>query len=139
MQHFPDEQACLDHLREIRWEDGEVCPHCGNRKIYEFKDGKTFKCATCRNKFSFKVGTIFENSPLPLLKWFVAVYLITSHKKGISSVQLAKEVGVTQKTAWFILHRLRHASRTNTFNRSLKNTVEVDETYTGSKERNKHH
>lgn len=138
MQKFPDEKSCVEHLRAIRWKDGEYCPYCGNEKVYHFKDGKTFKCASCRKRFSIRVGTIFEDSPLPLQKWFVAIYLITSHKKGISSVQLAKDIGVTQKTAWFMLHRLRHAIKTKSFYRPLKNEVEVDETYIGGKEKNKH-
>lgn len=136
---FPNEQACLEHLKALRWHDGITCPHCGStRKFYTFADKKTFKCADCRKKFTAKVGTIFEDSPLPLQKWFMALYLITSHKKGISSLQLSKDIDVTQKTAWFMLQRLRYASKTKSFNRSLSNTVEVDETYIGGKEKNKH-
>lgn len=136
---FPNEQACLEHLVTLRWSDGITCPHCGStRKFYTFKDNKTFKCADCRRKFTAKVGTIFEDSPLPLQKWFMAIYLISSHKKGISSVQLAKDIDVTQKTAWFMLQRLRYASKTKSFNRSLSNTIEMDETYIGGKEKNKH-
>jgi transposase-like protein len=138
VQKFPTEETCLFHLKELRWKDGIFCPHCGNRKVYEFKDGKTYKCADCRKKFTAKVGTIFEDSALPLQKWFVAIYLITSHKKGISSLQLAKDIDVTQKTAWFMLHRVRLASQTKSFNRPLSNTIEVDETYIGGKEKNKH-
>src|SRR5271157_2038456 len=90
VSQFPNEQACLEHLKQLRWSDGIVCPHCGStRKIYTFKDNKTFKCADCRQKFTAKVGTIFEDSPLPLQKWFMAIYLITAHKKGISSLQLS--------------------------------------------------
>lgn len=136
---FPTEQSCLEHLQQLRWKDGITCPHCGStRKIYAFADKKTFKCADCRKKFTSKVGTIFEDSPLPLQKWFLAIYLITSHKKGISSVQLSKDIDVTQKTAWFMLQRLRYASKTKSFNRGLSNMVEVDETYVGGKEKNKH-
>lgn len=138
VQKFSDENTCIEHLKGLRWKDGKYCPHCGNEKVYEFKDGKIFKCAACRKKFTIKVGTIFEDSPLPLQKWFIAIYLITSHKKGISSVQLAKDIDVTQKTAWFMLHRIRVAIKTKSFNRPLDNTVEVDETYMGGKEKNKH-
>ena len=108
------------------------------KKTYEFKDGKLYKCASCRKKFTLTVRTIFEDSKIHLRKWFIAIYLITSHKKGISSLQLSKDIGVTQKTAWFILHRLRLAIKTKSFNEPLKNTVEIDETYIGGKERNKH-
>lgn len=136
---FPNEKACLEHLKQLRWKDGIVCPHCGSeRKIYTFKDNKTFKCGDCRKKFTAKVGTIFEDSPLPLQKWFMAIYLITAHKKGISSLQLSRDIDVTQKTAWFMLQRLRYASKTKSFNRNLSNMVEVDETYVGGKEKNKH-
>lgn len=135
---FGDEQACVDHLRAIRWKGGAFCPHCGGTRVYHFSDGRSHKCGDCRKRFSIRVGTIFEDSKLPLRKWFMAIFLITSHKKGIASTQLAKDLGVTQKTAWFALHRLRHAARTKSFNRPLDGTVEVDETYVGGKEGNKH-
>jgi len=135
---FPDEQACIDHLTSIRWRNGEFCPHCGGSVIYHFKDHRSHKCAACRQRFSIKVGTIFEDSKISLQKWFMAIYLITSHKKGISSIQLSKDIAVTQKTAWFMMHRLREASNTKSFLMPLKNEVEVDETYIGGKERNKH-
>lgn len=138
MSRFPDEQACINYMRETRWREGRFCPYCGSDKVYDFKDGKTHKCGACRQKFSLKIGTIFEDSKIPLQKWFMAIYLITSHKKGISSLQLAKDIGVTQKTAWFMNHRLREAQRTKAYNEPMKNTVEVDEAYIGGKEKNKH-
>ncbi len=138
LQVFHNEQVCIEHLKAIRWGDGEYCPYCGCNHVYEFKDGKTFKCKDCRKRFSIKVGTIFEDSKVKLQKWFVAIYLITAHKKGISSLQLSRDIGVTQKTAWFMLHRLRVAVQTESFKEPLKNTVEVDETYVGGKEKNKH-
>jgi transposase-like protein len=115
MDAFPDEQACIDHLRAIRWRDGEFCPYCGGTRIYTFSDRRTHKCGDCKARFSIKVGTIFHDSKLPLRKWFMAMWLITSHKKGIASTTLAKDLKITQKTAWFVLHRLRHAARTNSF------------------------
>ncbi len=138
MKYFSDEKICLQHLKEMRWKDGIYCPHCGYEKIYSFSDDKRYKCSLCRKQFTAKVGSIFDNSKIPLQKWFVAIYLITSHKKGISSLQLGRDLGITQKSAWFILHRLRYASQTKAFNAPLQNTVEADETYIGGKEKNKH-
>jgi transposase-like protein len=122
----------------MRWKDGEFCPYCGDNRIYHFSDRKTFKCGACRQRFSIKVGTIFEDTKLPLRKWFAAIWMITNHPKGIASTTLAKDLKITQKTAWFVLHRLRHAARTNSFNAPLKGTVEADTVFIGGKESNKH-
>ncbi len=138
MAAFPDEQACIDHLKAIRWGKGEFCPHCGSTRLYAFSDRKTWKCADCRQRFSIKVGTIFEDSKLPLRKWFMAIWLITNHPKGIASTTLAKDLDITQKSAWFVLHRLRHAARTKSFGTKLTGKVEIDETYVGGKSINKH-
>src|ERR1700722_5652480 len=141
---FPDEQSCLNHLRSIRWRDGEFCPYCvengkePGQKIYHFSDRKTFKCGECGQRFSIKVGTIFQDTKLPLRQWFAAIWMITNHPKGIASTTLAKDPNITQKSAWFILHRLRHAARTNSFNAPLKGTVEADTAFIGGKEGNKH-
>jgi transposase-like protein len=135
---FPDEQSCIDHLRSLRWKDGEFCPYCGGVRIYHFSDRKTFKCGDCRQRFSIKVGTVFEDTKIALRKWFAAIWMITNHPKGIASTTLAKDIKVTQKTAWFMLHRLRHAARTPSFNAPLKGTVEADTTFVGGKERNRH-
>ena len=131
LQAFPDEQTCIDHLRAIRWATGAYCPYCGSTDIYHFSDRRTHKCAACRQRFSIKVGTIFEDTKIGLQKWYMAIWLATSHKKGIASVQLAKDIKVTQKTAWFMLHRLRHAAQTGSFNKPLDGIVEADETYVG--------
>lgn len=134
---FTDEQVCRDVLESIRWGGHITCPHCEADRVNRFSNGIHFKCGVCHRKFTVKVGTIFEDSPLPLYKWFLAMYLLTAHKKGISSCQLAKDIGVTQKTAWFILGRLRHAMRTKSFNAPLSGIVEADETYVGGKPRKK--
>lgn len=135
---IPDEQTAIDHFRALRWKDGAYCPHCGSTKVYHFSDNRTHKCGDCRQRFSIKVGTVFEDTKIPLRKWFAAIWLLTSHKKGIASTTLAKDIKVTQKTAWFMLHRLRHAAATKSFNAQLQGTVEADETFIGGKEKNKH-
>lgn len=139
LDYFKDEKTCSQYLAKIRWSDGVNCPYkdCQHDRAFEFSNGKIYKCAKCRRQFSVRVGTIFENSKIELRKWFAAVYLVTSHKKGISSLQLAKDIGVQQKTAWFLLHRIRH-----TFGipspEKLSGDVEADETFIGGAEKNKH-
>jgi transposase-like protein len=110
MAAFPDEQAAIDHLSALCCKDGAYCPHCGSMKVYHFSDNRSHKCGSCRNRFSIRVCTIFEDGKVELRKWFMAIWLITSHKKGVSGVQRAKDIVVTQKTAWFMLHGLRHAA-----------------------------
>ena len=111
---------------------------CGSVRVYHFSDKRAHKCGDCRQRFSIKVGTVFEDSKIPLRKWLMAIWLLTSHKKGIASTQLAKDVGVTQKTAWFMAHRIRHAKGTKSYNRPLEGEVEIDETFVGGKAKNRH-
>lgn len=141
IEYFKDEQTAVEYFQKMRWENGIICPHCSHAKVYNFSDNKRFKCASCREQFTVKVGTIFEDSKIQLRKWFVAIYLITSHKKGISSHQLAKDLKVTQKTAWFMLHRIRFALNQGSFEvlgSEDGGIVEIDETFVGGKNKNRH-
>ncbi|PCH67158.1 MAG: hypothetical protein COC01_06420 [Bacteroidetes bacterium] len=137
MTHFSDEKTCLGYLAEMRWNGKPKCPHCKCEKIYSFSDSKRYKCAKCRKQFTARVKTIFEDSKIPLQKWFVAIYLATSHKKGISSMQLSRDIDVTQKTSWFMLHRIREMIK-NSSPELLDGEIEADETFIGGKNSNKH-
>ena len=132
---FPDENACINHFRVLRWPDAAkiTCPWCGVIGAHSILGNNTHKCHDCRKKFSVRKDTIFEDSKIALRTWFIAIFLMTSHKKGISSCQLAKDIGVTQKTAWFMLHRIRNAAMTKEFNAPLRGTVEVDDSFVGPK------
>jgi transposase-like protein len=137
---FQDEQSCRDFLVQHRWNGTPVCPYCSCNKSYKIEAGKRFKCANkeCHKKYSVTVGTVAEDSNIALSTWFGAIYLVSSHKKGISSIQLGKDLGIAQKTAWFLLHRIREALRDKRGLLITTNEVEVDETYIGGKEENKH-
>ena len=135
IKKFSDETVCREHLIKQRWPDGKIiCQYCGHDHCYRIDKGERFKCANnkCYKRFRVTVGTIYEASNIPLSTWFIAQYIIMSHKKGISSIQLGKDLGVTQKTAWFMLHRIREQLKANN-SPMLDGTVEIDETYIGGK------
>lgn len=134
---FSSEEKCIAYLALQRWGDTPICPHCTGATSYTYASGKLFKCATCRKQYTVRVGTIFSESKLPLTQWFLAIYLATSLKKGISSTQLSRYLGVTQKTAWFMLQRIRYALEHSGSDAILSGTVEIDETYIGGKSENK--
>lgn len=138
--YFNNEETCKNAIIETRWGIGEqqdiVCPYCGAHHCVRRKDGK-LRCNHCKRNFTCKVDTIFEDTNLPLVKWFIAMYLISSHKKGISSCQLARDIKVTQKTAWYMLQKVR-ALYAQDDTMSLKGEVECDEVYIGGREKWKH-
>lgn len=134
---FKDEETCIAYLEQQRWGGTPACPFCG--VVDPYRTNRGFKCRdkACHKKFTVKVGTIYENSKIPLRTWFAAIYLCTSSKKGISSLQASRQLGITQKTAWFVLHRVREMLREKAL-QMLASEVQIDETYVGGKETNKH-
>lgn len=140
MRYFSDEQTCIDTVAAIRWPNGPVCPACEHKEHYYLASQRRWKCKACARQFSVKVGTIFEDSPLPLDKWLCALWMLVNCKNGVSSYEIHRALGITQKSAWFVLHRLRLAlQRGSLVKLGGKGTeVEVDETFIGGKARNMH-
>jgi transposase-like protein len=143
IRYYSDEQVCIDTVAALRWPDGKpTCPACGHLDHYYLKTQKRWKCKECHKQFSVKLGTIFEDSPIHLDKWLCALWMLVNCKNGVSSYEVAKAIGVTQKSAWFMLHRLRFALQDKDSGGKLgggeHSKVKIDETFIGGKARNMH-
>lgn len=138
VSYFADEQRALDFVVSMRWANGVTCMHCESKEVTFLATRKIWKCKGCRKQFSAKTGTVLEDSPIKLDKWLCAFWLIANAKNGISSYEIHRALGVTQKTAWFMLHRIRLALHNGTIEK-MEGTVEADETFIGAKARNMHH
>jgi transposase-like protein len=137
IRYFADPEVCVQYVARLRWPDGPVCPNCSGREHSYLTTRYVWKCKACKKQFSVKVGTIFEDSPIPLDKWLAAIWLIANAKNGISSYELARHTGMTQKSAWFVLHRIRLAMQTGSFDK-FDGGIEVDESFIGGRARNMH-
>lgn len=137
VKYFSDPDTALGCMVAIRWPEGITCPRCDSEKHSFVKTRRIWICAGCKKHFSVKIGTIMEDSPIGLDKWLSAIWLIVNAKNGISSYEIHRALGITQKSAWFLLHRIRKAMQTGTFSKLMGN-VEVDETFIGGKARNMH-
>ena len=140
MKHFSDEQVCIDTVAALRWPDGPACPKCSGKEHYYLATQKRWKCKACAKQFSVKVGTIFEDSPISLDKWLIALWLLVNCKNGISSYEVGRHLGITQKSAWFVMHRLRLALQNGSV---LKlgggdKEIEADESFIGGAARFMH-
>jgi transposase-like protein len=138
--YFSDFENCQKFMIEIRWPDGKVkCPYCQSEKVTYLPSGRVWRCANkhARRKFSLKIGTVFEDSPIGLDKWFCAMWLVVNCKNGVSSYEIARDLNVTQKTAWFMDHRIRLAMQSGTFEK-VSGEFEVDEAFIGGLARNMH-
>ena len=145
LKRFPTEDAARLHFEGQRWTDGAYCAHCGSFNVAEVKEHKPmpYRCRDCRKHFSVRTGTVLEESRLPLQKWLMAIYMMTAARKGIPSTQMARELGITQKSAWFLAQRIREAwlsdsSSDDDGGGQLSGEIEADETFVGGKEKNKH-
>lgn len=137
IKFFSDKETCTTFMAQLRWPDGVTCPNCEGKAVSYLSTRFMWKCKACKKQFSVKVGTIMEDSPIGLDKWLAAIWMIANCKNGVSSYEIHRAIGVTQKTAWFMLHRIRLAMQTGTFEK-LSGQVECDETYIGGLARNMH-
>jgi transposase-like protein len=137
IRYFSDVDVATEFVAKLRWPNGPVCPRCGSVEHSYLSTRRIWKCKGCKKQYSVKLGTIFEDSPLGFDKWLPAIWLTANSKNGISSHELARALGITQKSSWFMLHRIRLAMQTGSFDK-LSGEVEADETYVGGKARNMH-
>src|SRR6266849_573018 len=139
IRYFSDEDTCLDFMVSLRWPEGVICPTCGSKEVSFVSTRRIWKCKNKhdRQQFSIKVGTVFEDSPISLTKWLPAMWLLVSCKNGASSYEIHRALGVTQKTARFLLHRLRLAMQAGSFEK-MSGQIEADETLIGGKARFMH-
>jgi transposase-like protein len=137
IRYYSDLDIATKEFAALRWPNGPICPYCESKENFYAPSRRIWKCKACRKQFSPKVGTVCEDSPIGMDKWMTAIWLIASAKNGISSMELHRSIGVTQKTAWFMLHRIRDAMQTGTFAKA-SGRVEIDETFIGGKARNMH-
>jgi len=145
-KYFSDEDAARALLEEMRWGKNSACPHCGGLNAYRLvarkPESKTrkglWKCSACRKQFTVTVGTVFEDSRIPISKWLLAIHLISSSRNGMSAHQIHRNLGISYKAAWFMMHRLRYAMRSGPLSELMKGTVEVDETYVGASSKARH-
>jgi transposase-like protein len=140
IRYFSDEDKCIQSVVKMRWPNGVACPACGHMQHWYLKKQRRWKCKECWKQFTCKLGTIFEDSPIPLDKWLIAMWMLTNCKNGVSSYEIARAIGITQKSAWFVLHRIRVALRTGSIAKlgGPGSEVESDETYVGQKSINMH-
>jgi transposase-like protein len=137
IKFFADEDVCLATVADAKWPNGPECPRCQGKRLSFLKTRRMWTCLECRKQFSVKVGTLFEDSPIALNKWLCAMWMIGNCKNGVSSYEIARNLKVTQKTAWFMLHRLRYAMHHGTIDK-MSGTIEADETFIGGKALNMH-
>ena len=138
VQEYANPDSALDEVADSRWNDGPACPHCRAEKPMFLKSRRIWKCSKCRKQFSIKAGTVMEDSPIGLDKWLPAIWMVANNRNGISSWELSRALGVTQKTAWFMLHRIRLAMQDDKKGGKLRGEIEIDESWIGGKARNMH-
>jgi transposase-like protein len=137
IRHFSDADNCLNFMVSLRWPDGIVCPRCKSDQANFIRTRRLWICKACKKNFTVKVGTIMEDSPIGLDKWLTAIWMIANDKNGTSSYEIHRRLGITQKSAWFMLHRIRLAMQNGSLEK-LSGPIEADETFIGGKARNMH-